>query len=95
MTRHSLAHDDAALDAVLTEAASGPVELVRGGEPVGVVLSMADYQRLTAKSRTGFFAALDRFRAEHRADDLDFDALIAGVRDREAVAHLEVRKNRR
>jgi prevent-host-death family protein len=90
MTRHSLAHDDAALDAVLTEAASGPVELVRGGEPVGVVLSMADYQRLTAKSRTGFFAALDRFRAEHRADDLDFDALIAGVRDRDPGRSVDV-----
>ena len=90
MTRHSLAHGDAVLDAVLTEAASGPVELVRGGEPVGVVLSMADYQRLTAKSRTGFFAALDRFRAEHRADDLDFDALTAGVRDRDPGRPVDV-----
>jgi hypothetical protein len=82
MTRHSLAHHDAALEALLSEAASGPVELVRGGEAVGVVLSIADYERLTAKSPTGFFAALDRFRAEHRGDDFEFDAMIAGVRDR-------------
>ena len=53
MTRHSLAHDDAALDAVLTEAASGPVELVRGGEPVGVVLSMADWQALADRLAAG------------------------------------------
>jgi hypothetical protein len=90
MTRHSIAHTDAALDAVLTEAASGPVELVRGGETVGVVLSMAEYQRLSAKAPKGFFAALDRFRSQHRDEDLEVEATLEGVRDRSAGRSVDI-----
>lgn len=81
MTRHSLAHDDVALEAILTETASGPVELVRAGRPVGVVLSMAEYQRLLAKPQAGFFSALDRVRAEYGDDALDLGEVLEGVRD--------------
>lgn len=81
MPRHPLAHDDVALEAILTETASGPVALARAGRPVGVVLSTADDHPLVANPQTGFFAALRGFRAQHGGDALDLGAVLEGVRD--------------
>ncbi len=82
MTRHSLAHADRTLDAVLSEAAVGPVELLREGQPVAVVLSIADYRRLTGAHQGGFHAALERFRRDQGAEELGLEDALEGVRDR-------------
>ena len=84
MTRHAVIAADPSLEAVLHEAETGPVELVRNGEPVAVVLSMADYQRLTSTPRQRFWDALQRFRSETDLDELDIDGILGGVRERSA-----------
>jgi len=81
MTRHALAKGDPVLDAVLHEAESGPVELTRDGEPVAVVLSMADYERLRSGQKLSFWEAAQRFREQTDLAELDIDGALAGVRD--------------
>ncbi len=81
MTRHALAQADATFDAVLKEAESGPVELVRAGEAIAVVLTMADYKRLVEPARKGFFAALEASRAAMNAEGVDLSGAFDDVRD--------------
>lgn len=61
--------------------AGQPVELTRRGRPVAVLVSLADYARISPARPTPW-AAIARFRA---AADLslleDVDAIFAGVRD--------------
>ena len=81
MKRHSIDHADVALEAALKSAESGPVELVREGEPVAIVPSMTDYNRLVAASRPGFFGALDAARAAMIAEGVDVTGAFDNVRD--------------
>lgn len=83
MTRHAIAGSEPILDSVIHEAGSGPVELIRDGKAVAVVLSMADYERLrNATPRLDFWEASQRFREQTDLAELDIDGALAGVRDR-------------
>ena len=82
MTRHSLAEAELKLDTVANEAEAGPVELLRDGEPVAVVLSMAEYERLRRGQKPNFWEASQRFREQTDLAELDIDGALAGGRDR-------------
>jgi antitoxin Phd len=81
-TRYSIAEARSRLPAIVHDAEQGSVaELTRRGKPVAVVLSVAEYERLT-RARPDFWDALQEFRKSHDLADLDVDALFEGVRDR-------------
>ena len=84
MKRVSVAEAKDTLPALLHEAETGPVEIVRRGKPVAVILSRASYDRLQGKG-TGVWAALERFRATHDLAELDTGSAFDGVRDAKAV----------
>lgn len=65
--------------AVVHEAERGPVEITRNGEPVAVLLSIAEYRRLQGQGNFG--ELLRRFRRQHTAD-LDDKIFPVDVRDR-------------
>jgi prevent-host-death family protein len=81
MKRVSVAEAKNTLPALLHEAESAPVEIVRRGKPVAVILSRASYDRLRSKSE-GVWVALERFRDTHDLDELDAAGAFDGVRDR-------------
>lgn len=58
-----------------------PVEITRRGEPVAVLLSIADYRRLTTPS-AGLLDALRTFRAGTDLDALRADEVFGVERDR-------------
>ncbi len=81
-TRYSIAEARNQLPAIVHEAERGSVaELTRRGKPVAVVLSIADYERLT-RARPDFWHALQEFRKRHDLAALDLDAIFEGARDR-------------
>ena len=81
-TRYSMAEARNQLPAIVHDAEQGSVaELTRRGKPVAVVLSIADYERLT-RGRPNFWHALQAFRKTHELADLDVDRIFEGVRDR-------------
>ena len=63
-----------------------PIYLLRRGQPVAVLLSTREYERLQAHSQKGFWSALSSFRentllqSHEIIDDADFQSL----RDRSA-----------
>ena len=60
---YSIAHaKDHLTEAIRAAEAGEPVTLTRGGRPVAVILSEAEYRRL-AGSRGDFWTALQEFRA--------------------------------
>ena len=66
----SIAEAKNQLSKLVHDAEGGaPVELTRRGEPVAVLLSVADYKRLTA-DRASFWEHFDTFRREHDIDRL-------------------------
>jgi prevent-host-death family protein len=79
MKRVSVAEAKNRLPALLHEADAAPVEIVRRGKPVAVILSRASYDRLSARSE-GVWAALERFRETHDLQKLDAVAAFEGVR---------------
>lgn len=81
MKRVSVAEAKNSLPALLHEAESAPVEIVRRGKPVAVILSRSSYDRLRGKSE-GMWVALERFREAHDLEELDAAGAFAGVRDR-------------
>jgi prevent-host-death family protein len=81
MRRVSVAEAKNTLPALLHEAESAPVEIVRRGKPVAIILSRASYDRLRGKGE-GVWAALERFRETHDLEQLDASCALAGVRDR-------------
>jgi prevent-host-death family protein len=81
MKRVSVAEAKNALPALLHEAESAPIEILRRGKPVAVILSRASYDRLRGKSE-GVWAALERFRATHELEQLDAASAFEDVRDR-------------
>lgn len=80
MKRVSVADAKNTLPALLHEAEMGPVEIMRRGKPVAVILSSAAYGRLRGKSE-GLWAALEQFREAHDLEELDAGAAFEGVRD--------------
>jgi antitoxin Phd len=81
-TRYSIAEARNQLPAIVHDAEEGSVaELTRRGKPVAVVLSIADYERLT-RARPDFWRSLQAFRKSHDLADLDVDRIFEGVRDR-------------
>jgi prevent-host-death family protein len=82
MKRVSVAEAKNTLPALLHEAEAEPVEIVRRGKPVAVLLSRASYDRLRGKNE-GVWAALERFRAKHDLAELDAASALEGVRDAE------------
>jgi PTS system cellobiose-specific IIB component len=79
MRRVSVAEAKNTLPA-LHEAEAEPVEIVRRGKPVAVILSRANYDRLRGKGE-GVWAALERFRTTHDLAELDASSAFGGVRD--------------
>ena len=80
MKRVSVAEAKNTLPALLHEAESAPVEIVRRGKPIAVILSRASYDRLHGKSE-GVWTSLERFRESHDLDELDAASAFDGVRD--------------
>jgi prevent-host-death family protein len=83
MKRVSVAEAKNTLPALLHEAEAEPVEIVRRGKPVAVILSRVNYDRLRGKSE-GVWTALEHFRAKHDLDELDAGSAFEGVRDSKA-----------
>ena len=80
---YSIAEARNRLAALIHDAEAGsPVRITRRGRPVAVLLSERQYERLTGR-RTGFWVALEVFRASVAPEDLEgtVDAF-EGVRDR-------------
>jgi prevent-host-death family protein len=84
MKRVSVAEAKNTLPALLHEAESSPVEIVRRGKPVAVILSRATYDRLRGKN-DGIWATLERFRDTHDLELLDAASAFDGVRDPETA----------
>jgi prevent-host-death family protein len=80
MKRVSVADAKNTLPALLHEAESSPVEIMRRGKPVAVILSRTSYDRLRGKSE-GLWAALERFRETHNLEQLDAPGSFEGLRD--------------
>jgi prevent-host-death family protein len=80
MKRVSVADAKNTLPALLREAEVEPVEIVRRGKPVAVLLSRASYDRMRGKQE-GVWAALERFRATHDLEGLDLASAFNGLRD--------------
>ncbi len=80
--RYSIAEARNQLPAIVHDAEKGkPVELTRRGKPVAILLSVAEYERLSL-ARPNFWGALQAFRARHDFNELDVDQIFDGVRDR-------------
>jgi prevent-host-death family protein len=79
---YSVAEARDRLPSVLHEVeAAGPVEITRHGRPVAVVLSIADYHRLSG-ARPDLWPAYLAWRARCTLSDADVDALADPSRDR-------------
>ena len=63
MKRYSIAAARANLSGLVAEAARGPVEITRRGEPVLVVVSMGEYQRM--RGGASFFEAVESHREQY------------------------------
>ena len=79
----SLARARSHLAAVVGEVEKGsPVELTRRGKSVAVLISVADYERLTNRSMS-FGEACEKFRRSVDLKALEIDpAIFDGLRDR-------------
>lgn len=84
MKRVSVAEAKNTLPALLHEAESEPVEIMRRGKPVAVILSRAAFERLRGKQE-GVWASLERFRSTHDLDALDAASAFDGLRDSTAT----------
>ena len=80
--RYSIAEARHNLAAIVHEAErQSPVELTRRGEPVAVLLSIQEYQRLLSKE-TPFWEAYTAFRSSIDLAKLDIEpSLFEGIRD--------------
>jgi prevent-host-death family protein len=81
--RVSVAQAKNTLLALLHEAESEPIEIVRRGKPVAVILSRANYDRLRGEN-DGVWSALERFHAKHDLEELDAPSAFSRLRDRQA-----------
>lgn len=81
--QYSIADAKNQLSGIVHDVEAGePVKLTRRGKPVAVLMSEAEYERLTAKGKPDLWEAIQAFRLEHDLGALDFtDADFEGLRD--------------
>lgn len=68
MNRYSIAAARANLPGMVKEATQGPIEITRRGQPVLIVLSIAEYRRM--RGGGSFFQAVESHRKQY-AGELD------------------------
>ena len=79
--QYSIAEARNDLAAIVHEAeTSGPIQFTRRGRNVAVLLSQADYDRLTSP-RKDFWEAYEAFRSIPEFADVDIDPEMFNVRD--------------
>lgn len=71
------------LPEVLEQIAKGnSVEITQAGEPIAVILSASEYQRLTSL-KSGFWTSLQEFYSNNDLEELETETdVFADVRDR-------------
>lgn len=85
MKRVSLADAKNRLPALLHEVEQAPVEIVRGGKGVAVIVSRAAYDRMRGR-KPDAWEALERWRASVDLEALHLEDVFEGVRDRSRLA---------
>lgn len=79
--RYSIAEARQNLAAIVHELEqAAQIELTRRGEPVAVLLSLTEYQRLVAPQRD-FWGAYTAFREQFALDDRDVNEFLRDLRD--------------
>jgi prevent-host-death family protein len=79
--RVSIAEARDHLPALVRSAEEGhPVELMRRGKLVAVLVSSQEYEKLR-NGRPDLWAAIQKFRSEHDLSDLRVEEVYANVRD--------------
>ena len=63
MSRYSITAARAGLPSMVAEAARGPIEITRRGQPVLMVLSIAEYQRM--RGGASFFQSVEAHRKQY------------------------------
>ena len=81
MKQVSVAKARDTLPALLHEAEEAPIEIVRRGKAVAVILSRDSYERLRVKTE-GVWSALERFRRGHDLAELDVPGAFAHTRSK-------------
>lgn len=81
MKRVSVAEAKNQLPALIHAAEGEPVEILRRGKPVAVLVSSVTFERLQQRVE-GSWDALSRFRAAHALESLDAERVFAGARDK-------------
>lgn len=80
--QYSIAQARDHLPGLVHDAEKGSrVELTRRGKPVAVLISVAEYERLT-QGHPDFWQRLKAFREKNDLEELDVEEIFAGVRDR-------------
>jgi prevent-host-death family protein len=80
--QYSIAEARDRLPAIVHDAEQGdPVQITRRGRPVAVLVSVADFERLTA-AKPNFWELVVAFRKRHDLAELDVDDVFRDVRDR-------------
>jgi prevent-host-death family protein len=81
MKRVSVAEAKNHLPSLLHDAERAPVEIVRRGKPIAVIVSRTAYDRLRGQ-HTDAWAALQRWRTSVDLEELDLEGVLDNVRDR-------------
>lgn len=82
--RYSIAEARDRFAQIVHDAENGkPIQIMRRGKPVAIMLSLSEYQRLTSE-KVGFGATLAEFRQKYQIQALDInpDEVFDEVRDR-------------
>ena len=80
--QYSIAAARDQLPALVHEAERGKhIQLTRRGKAVALLISVADYERLSSQ-RVDVWDKLQDFRAKHDLSDIDVDEIFENVRDR-------------
>ena len=72
--QYSIDQAQSQFEAILSGVESGtPVELLRAGQPIAVVISSEEYARLTSGQPPNFWQALQIFRQDFNLEQAGFD----------------------
>lgn len=72
--QYSIDQAQSHLDEIINTVESGPpVELVREGQRIAVLISSEEYDRLTSSQKPDFWQALNTFRQQFSIEALNFD----------------------
>ena len=88
MKQVSVAEAKNRLPSLLHDAERAPVQIVRRGKPIAVIVSRTAYDRLRGQ-HTDAWAALQRWRASVDLAELDLDGVFENVRDRSPARKLK------